>query len=234
MQEAQPRSPACWRAGADKAWLAIGIPSVPRKNSSDYLTRTLESLLEELPGDATDPLYGRVRSVPLFPLHCHSALAWEQTSASRWAPCCSAQGWAGRAPWCRMCLGGRHTVVPHPGDWLTEPPVPAAGEGRGAEQPAGAAPGVRERAPPLHAAGAWCAPPAEQALSAGLDQHQPRGRHTSVSPATCAASCESCGITHTQFCSALRSCAEHCRPAAAALTLLGTGFANLLGAGSTL
>ena len=44
-----------------KAWLTVGIPTVPRKTGADYLTRTLETLLEELPGDDTDPLHGRVR-----------------------------------------------------------------------------------------------------------------------------------------------------------------------------
>ncbi len=46
-----------------KAWLTIGIPTVPRKNGADYLTLTLESLLEELPLDASDPLYGRVQVI---------------------------------------------------------------------------------------------------------------------------------------------------------------------------
>lgn len=45
----------------EKAWLTVGIPTVPRKTGADYLTRTLETLLEELPADDTDPLYGRVR-----------------------------------------------------------------------------------------------------------------------------------------------------------------------------
>lgn len=44
-----------------RAWLTIGIPTVPRKTGADYLTLTLESLLEELPLDRSDPLYGRVR-----------------------------------------------------------------------------------------------------------------------------------------------------------------------------
>ncbi len=44
-----------------RAWLTIGIPTVPRKTGADYLTLTLESLLEELPLDKSDPLYGRVR-----------------------------------------------------------------------------------------------------------------------------------------------------------------------------
>ena len=39
----------------------MGIPTVPRRSDADYLTRTLETLLQELPADATDPLYARVR-----------------------------------------------------------------------------------------------------------------------------------------------------------------------------
>ncbi|BDA42972.1 hypothetical protein COCOBI_03-8650 [Coccomyxa sp. Obi] len=46
-----------------KAWLTIGIPTVPRKNGAAYLTLTLDSLLEELPLDGSDPLYGRVRVI---------------------------------------------------------------------------------------------------------------------------------------------------------------------------
>ena len=39
----------------------MGIPTVPRRNEADYLTRTLETLLQELPSDSTDPLYAKVR-----------------------------------------------------------------------------------------------------------------------------------------------------------------------------
>ena len=42
-------------------WLTIGIPTVPRKSEADYLSRTLETLLQELPADSTDPLHARVR-----------------------------------------------------------------------------------------------------------------------------------------------------------------------------
>ena len=48
-------------ACADRAWLAIGIPTVPRKSGADYLTRTLSTMMEELPLDPTDPLFKRVR-----------------------------------------------------------------------------------------------------------------------------------------------------------------------------
>jgi hypothetical protein len=49
--------------GARKAWLTIGIPTVPRRSGADYLLRTLETLLEDLPLDSTDPVYGAVRVV---------------------------------------------------------------------------------------------------------------------------------------------------------------------------
>ena len=32
-----------------KAWLTVGIPTVPRKNGADYLTRTLDTLLQVQP-----------------------------------------------------------------------------------------------------------------------------------------------------------------------------------------
>ena len=41
-------------------WLVIGIPTVPRMGNTDYLTRTLESLLAELTLDGSDPLFGEV------------------------------------------------------------------------------------------------------------------------------------------------------------------------------
>ena len=51
-------SPGCC---AGRAWLTIGIPTIPRKTGADYLTRTLGTLMEELPLDPTEPLYKRVR-----------------------------------------------------------------------------------------------------------------------------------------------------------------------------
>lgn len=48
-------------AAADKQWLTIGMTTIPRRNGADYLSRTLQTLLEELPLDKTDPLYGHVR-----------------------------------------------------------------------------------------------------------------------------------------------------------------------------
>lgn len=43
-----------------KPWLTIGMTTVPRRSRADYLSRTLETLMEELPLDPTDPLYARV------------------------------------------------------------------------------------------------------------------------------------------------------------------------------
>ena len=50
-----------WLAG--KPWLTIGIPTIPRKNQTDYLTRTLSSLMEEVPLDPTDPMHRQVRVI---------------------------------------------------------------------------------------------------------------------------------------------------------------------------
>ena len=43
-----------------KAWLAIGIPTFPRHNDTDYLTSTLDSLLSELPSEPADPFHDRI------------------------------------------------------------------------------------------------------------------------------------------------------------------------------
>eukprot|EP00884_Botryococcus_braunii_P003153 jgi/Botrbrau1/12839/Bobra.0045s0008.1 len=43
-----------------KAWMTIGIPTVPRKGGADYLTRTVATLLQELPMSDTDPLFGKI------------------------------------------------------------------------------------------------------------------------------------------------------------------------------
>lgn len=48
---------------APLAWLAIGIPTVPRHNDTDYLTATLGYLFSELPSDSTDPLFDKVRVI---------------------------------------------------------------------------------------------------------------------------------------------------------------------------
>ena len=43
-----------------KKYLAIGINTVPRRGDPDYLRRTVHALLDNLPEDEDDPLYGRV------------------------------------------------------------------------------------------------------------------------------------------------------------------------------
>jgi len=43
---------------AQKAWLVFGIPTVPRR--VDYLTRTLDYILEQVPADPSHPMYGKV------------------------------------------------------------------------------------------------------------------------------------------------------------------------------
>ena len=50
-------------AAAGKYWLTIGIPTIPRKDNTDYLSRTLSTLLEELPLSPTDLLYRRVKVI---------------------------------------------------------------------------------------------------------------------------------------------------------------------------
>ncbi|KAK9816773.1 hypothetical protein WJX72_004931 [[Myrmecia] bisecta] len=49
------------RQAGGKLWLTIGIPTIPRKEARDYLTPTLEALLQELPLDPTGPLFAQVR-----------------------------------------------------------------------------------------------------------------------------------------------------------------------------
>ena len=44
-----------------RTWLAIGIPTFPRHNDTDYLTSTLQHLLAELTLDPTDPLFDKVK-----------------------------------------------------------------------------------------------------------------------------------------------------------------------------
>ena len=48
---------------AEKLWLTIGIPTVPRIGNTDYLTQTLSSALEELPLNPSAVLYKRVKIV---------------------------------------------------------------------------------------------------------------------------------------------------------------------------
>lgn len=42
--------------------MTIGIPTIPRKGV-DYLTPTLETLVNELPSDDSDPLFGNIRVI---------------------------------------------------------------------------------------------------------------------------------------------------------------------------
>ena len=51
-------------------WLAIGMPSVPRKNIQtqqpiDYLSKTLDSLADALPEDQADPYYEKIKIWPM-------------------------------------------------------------------------------------------------------------------------------------------------------------------------
>jgi hypothetical protein len=55
----QPES-KCVAFVGGKAWLTIGVPTVPRRGGADYLTRTIDTLLQELPLSNMDPLYGKV------------------------------------------------------------------------------------------------------------------------------------------------------------------------------
>ena len=48
----------------DKKWLIIGIPTVPR-TSVNYLTPTIEAILQQLPDSENDPFWGRVQVVVL-------------------------------------------------------------------------------------------------------------------------------------------------------------------------
>ena len=75
----------CCSLAGRKAWLAIGIPSAPRRDgATDYLSPTVESLVAELPIDPTDPLYGRVRDNRTF--RHDSQLAMQDCE------CCSTEG----------------------------------------------------------------------------------------------------------------------------------------------
>lgn len=64
---------------AGKHWLTIGIPTIPRKDNTDYLSRTLSTLLEELPQDPTDLLYRRVKVI-VMNNRPGNHTAWEKVS----------------------------------------------------------------------------------------------------------------------------------------------------------
>ncbi|KAH8053508.1 hypothetical protein JL722_9346 [Aureococcus anophagefferens] len=55
-------------AGGAPAWLAVGLPTVPRADDADYLLQTLASFAAELPRDASDPAHG---SVVVFVVNTH-------------------------------------------------------------------------------------------------------------------------------------------------------------------
>ena len=44
-------------------WLAVGIPTIARREDEDYLLRTLESYYVQLPSSPSDPLWGRIKIV---------------------------------------------------------------------------------------------------------------------------------------------------------------------------
>ncbi|KAH8058763.1 hypothetical protein JL722_5997 [Aureococcus anophagefferens] len=73
--DAPPPAPAAAGAAARatarrarKAWLAVGLPTVPRADDADYLLQTLASFAAELPRDASDPAHG---SVVVFVVNTH-------------------------------------------------------------------------------------------------------------------------------------------------------------------
>ena len=54
------------RGGDDddsKAWLVFGLPSVPRKHDMDYLSATIDFILDQVPADPSHPLFGKVWTV---------------------------------------------------------------------------------------------------------------------------------------------------------------------------
>jgi hypothetical protein len=58
-----PSSSSTTTVDGNKAWLTIGLPTVPRQGGIDYLTPTITSYLEQISDDPADPLYGKVRIV---------------------------------------------------------------------------------------------------------------------------------------------------------------------------
>lgn len=62
------------------------MPTVPRKSGADYLTRTLSTLLEELPLDPTDPLYKGVRVLVMNNRPGNHTVFYEVRSPALWLP----------------------------------------------------------------------------------------------------------------------------------------------------
>ncbi len=48
-----------------KRWLTIGIPTVPRKGNLDYLSQTVDAIINQLPTRPDDPFYQKVMVVVL-------------------------------------------------------------------------------------------------------------------------------------------------------------------------
>ena len=71
--------PASSEAG-DKAWLVFGLPSVPRRNNVDYLSATIDFILDQLPADPSHPLFGKVSRL----LHGTGDI-WLQLLTSFWS-----------------------------------------------------------------------------------------------------------------------------------------------------
>lgn len=49
--------------GGRRRWLAIGIPTVPRRGDPGYLARTLRAIAQQLPARTDDPLHGQVAAL---------------------------------------------------------------------------------------------------------------------------------------------------------------------------
>lgn len=61
--EASGLAPGGLAEAEQNPWLVIGIPTIPRKDNIDYLSRTLAALVAELPRLRTDPLFELIRIV---------------------------------------------------------------------------------------------------------------------------------------------------------------------------
>ena len=75
------------RAAERKAFLAVGLPTVPRTGEADYLLQTLASFAKELPRDARDPRGRGVRSGQSFASAARRAGARTngRTDGRRWS-----------------------------------------------------------------------------------------------------------------------------------------------------
>ena len=57
--------PSCRHTEKAERWLTIGIPTVPRRGNPQYLTKTLNAILKQLPTRRNDPLYHSIIVVVL-------------------------------------------------------------------------------------------------------------------------------------------------------------------------